>query len=160
MSGVHAQTLIGTAAGPIPAGEFSGGQVFAWKDGAGVSMPMSAVVVANSDEMWVVETWFGGGCRDCNHHTNKGMMFYVGPGQEFLLKSGDFWKVEDLVPGIRLRVIGRDCGFEEVRSVSRIVLDEAKPLYSLRVPFSQNGTVDNYGLGDDTLPNKVLVKSY
>lgn len=119
-----------------------------------VSLPMQAIRVGETDQLWTVETWFGGGCRDCNHHSAQGLKFYVGPGTEFLLRSSDYFAVEDLVCGHRLRVIGRNCGFEEVKSVEMVQLETEIPLYSM-----SGETVENFGICGSNLPNTVLVRS-
>lgn len=149
--GVLSPTLIGTGAGPVRVADLVDTVIgFSWVDDKPVSVPMFPAIIGETDTMVVLETWFGGGCRDCNHHSNEGLKFYVSAGTEFLLKNGGYRAVEELEPGIRLRVIGRDCGFEEVKSVETVTLEAAIPVYTMV------GS-ENYGLQGPNLPNKVLV---
>lgn len=152
--GIISTSLVATSSGPERIADLTEPIIgYSWLGDRPLSLPMSAIMTGETDVMVLVETWFGGGCRGCNHDKNVGLQFYVGPRAEFLLKSGDYWTVDKLVPGIRLRVIGRDCGYEEVRKIELVPLESPVPLYSM------SGTdLENYALGDLRVPNKVLVR--
>ncbi len=149
--GVLSPSLVATAAGPVRIADVIDTVIgYSWLAGEVVSVPLFAAMVGETDQMVVLETWFGGGCRDCNHHSSEGLKFYISAGTEFLLKNDDYFAVEMLEPGMRLRATGRDCGYEEVRSVEFVSLETKIPVYSMV------GS-ENYGLRGLNLPNTVLV---
>lgn len=125
---------------------------FTWEDGGPKSVPMVPIRVSETSTLYMVETWFEGGCRDCTHQKSKGLHFTVGDDTEFLLRADQLWPVADLQNGHQLKVIGRDCGYEVVKQVQKVGLTEPVSLYTME-------GAEFFALGDATLPNKVLIRS-
>lgn len=128
--------------------------VVGFEDNKPLSYPLqTAAVPFDAIQLVQVETWFAGGCRDCFHKTQKGLLFVCTPDQEFLLKNGSWVPARDLAPGARLRTVGRDCGFEEIKGVSTLPVQEGTSVYSLGL-----STTRGFGIKVSWADHAVIVR--